>query len=58
MPAGPGLPISWPNVTRMNSTEQVRLVRGSHIVTKRLFDHEKCYFFQGLGRADHLRHSL
>jgi glycerol-3-phosphate dehydrogenase len=32
---------------RLNSTEGVRLVRGSHIVTKRLFDHEKCYFFQG-----------
>ncbi|UWR24509.1 glycerol-3-phosphate dehydrogenase [Sulfitobacter sp. S190] len=32
---------------RVNSTEGVRLVRGSHIVTKRLFDHEKCYFFQG-----------
>ena len=29
------------------STEGVRLVRGSHIVTKRLFDHAKCYFFQG-----------
>ena len=25
----------------------VRLVRGSHIVTKRLFEHDKCYFFQG-----------
>ncbi len=32
---------------RLNSTEGVRLVRGSHIVTKRLFDHDKCYFFQG-----------
>jgi len=32
---------------RINATEGVRLVRGSHIVTKRLFDHEKCYFFQG-----------
>ncbi|UWQ01402.1 glycerol-3-phosphate dehydrogenase [Aliiroseovarius crassostreae] len=29
------------------SRENVRLVRGSHIVTKRLFDHDKCYFFQG-----------
>ena len=29
------------------STERVRLVRGSHIVTRRLFDHDKCYFFQG-----------
>ena len=34
-------------VARINSTEGVRLVRGSHIVTKRLFDHDKCYFFQG-----------
>ncbi|SHH29466.1 glycerol-3-phosphate dehydrogenase [Marivita hallyeonensis] len=32
---------------RLNSKEGVRLVRGSHIVTRRLFDHDKCYFFQG-----------
>ena len=32
---------------RINSSERVRLVRGSHIVTRRLFDHGKCYFFQG-----------
>ncbi len=25
----------------------IRLVRGSHIVTKRLFDHDRAYFFQG-----------
>ncbi len=31
----------------INSTEGVRLVRGSHIVTKKLFDHDRCYFFQG-----------
>ncbi len=31
----------------VDSTEDVRLVRGSHIVTKRLFDHDKAYFFQG-----------
>ncbi|NDW52792.1 glycerol-3-phosphate dehydrogenase [Aliiroseovarius sp. PrR006] len=30
-----------------NSQDSVRLVRGSHIVTKKLFDHDKCYFFQG-----------
>ena len=30
-----------------NTTEGVRLVRGSHIVTERLYDHDKCYFFQG-----------
>jgi len=33
------------NVARINSTEGVRLVRGSHIVTKKLFDHDRCYFF-------------
>ena len=32
---------------RSNATDGVRLVRGSHIVTKRLYDHDKCYFLQG-----------
>ncbi|MCB1343298.1 MAG: glycerol-3-phosphate dehydrogenase, partial [Pseudooceanicola sp.] len=32
---------------KINSSESTRLVRGSHIVTRRLFDHDKCYFFQG-----------
>ena len=32
---------------RSNSSDGVRLVRGSHIVTRKLFDHDKCYFFQG-----------
>jgi len=31
----------------LNSRENVRLVRGSHIVTRRLFDHDKAYFLQG-----------
>lgn len=35
------------NTAKIDSNESVRLVRGSHIVTKKLFDHEKCYFFQG-----------
>ncbi|CUH98021.1 glycerol-3-phosphate dehydrogenase [Leisingera aquaemixtae] len=30
-----------------NSRENVRLVRGSHIVVPKLFDHGRCYFFQG-----------
>ena len=29
------------------ATERVRLVRGSHIVTRRLYDHDKSYLFQG-----------
>ena len=34
-------------MVRLNTTEGIRLVRGSHIVTKKLYDHDKCYFFQG-----------
>jgi glycerol-3-phosphate dehydrogenase len=35
------------NTVRIDTTEGVRLVRGSHIVTRKLYDHDKCYFFQG-----------
>lgn len=35
------------NTAKIDSSESVRLVRGSHIVTKKLFDHDKCYLFQG-----------
>ena len=35
------------DVTRIETKEGVRLVRGSHIVTRRLYDHDRCYFFQG-----------
>ncbi|MEO1797339.1 MAG: glycerol-3-phosphate dehydrogenase [Pseudomonadota bacterium] len=35
------------SVARSNTKEAVRLVRGSHIVTKRLYAHDKCYFLQG-----------
>ena len=35
------------NIARLDTSDRVRLVRGSHIVTKRLYDHDKCYFFQG-----------
>ena len=30
-----------------DSCKTVRLVRGSHIVTRRLYTHDRCYFFQG-----------
>ncbi|MCY4335963.1 MAG: glycerol-3-phosphate dehydrogenase [Litoreibacter sp.] len=45
--AGPWAGEVIQSAVRLNSSENVRLVRGSHIVTKRLFDHDKCYFFQG-----------
>lgn len=35
------------DAVNISSTEGVRLVRGSHIVTKKLYDHDKGYFFQG-----------
>ncbi|NKB28996.1 MAG: glycerol-3-phosphate dehydrogenase [Rhodobacteraceae bacterium] len=35
------------NTVRINSTEGVRLVRGSHIVVSKLYNHDRCYFFQG-----------
>jgi glycerol-3-phosphate dehydrogenase len=33
-------------VVRANSPAQVRLVKGSHIVLRRLFDHDRAYIFQ------------
>lgn len=35
------------DVVHAEDPASVRLVRGSHIVTRRLFDHDRCYFFQG-----------
>ncbi len=32
--------------TGVNSPAKVRLVQGSHIVVKKLFDHDRCYIFQ------------
>jgi glycerol-3-phosphate dehydrogenase len=31
----------------LGGRDRVRLVRGSHIVTRRLYEHDRCYFFQG-----------
>lgn len=45
--AGPWVEDVIHQKVRLNTKEGVRLVRGSHIVTKRLFDHDKAYFFQG-----------
>ena len=45
--AGPWVGNVLRGTLKSNSAAGVRLVRGSHIVTKRLFDHDKCYFFQG-----------
>lgn len=45
--AGPFVSAVMKDVLPTTSKEGVRLVRGSHIVTRRLYDHDRCYFFQG-----------
>ena len=44
---GPWVADVMRDVAGSDSREKVRLVRGSHIVTRRLFDHDRCYFLQG-----------
>ncbi len=46
--AGPWVGDVLRGTLQSNQPGDVRLVRGSHIVTKRLFKHDKCYFFQGV----------
>ncbi|MDF1854399.1 glycerol-3-phosphate dehydrogenase [Pseudooceanicola sp.] len=45
--AGPWVGDILRSTIRSNTQGDVRLVRGSHIVTRRLYDHDKCYFLQG-----------
>jgi glycerol-3-phosphate dehydrogenase len=45
--AGPWVGAVLGHLPGPETGENVRLVRGSHIITRRLFDHDKCYFFQG-----------
>lgn len=45
--AGPWVGAVLNGALGLNANDKVRLVRGSHIVTRRLYDHDKCYFFQG-----------
>ncbi|MEZ5911424.1 MAG: glycerol-3-phosphate dehydrogenase [Paracoccaceae bacterium] len=45
--AGPWVGRVIADTLGISTTERVRLVRGSHIVTRRLFNPDRCYFFQG-----------
>ena len=58
MPPAPGSTMSssrrWARTARSN----VRLVKGSHIVIKKHFEHDRCYIFQNARWPHHLRHSL
>lgn len=44
--AGPWVADVLNQRVRSNSTSRVRLVKGSHIVLKKLFDHDRAYIFQ------------
>ncbi len=44
--AGPWVDEVARGVVRANEAAEIRLVRGSHIVTHRLFDHDRAYIFQ------------
>lgn len=44
--AGPWVSEVLAQVVRQNEPAKVRLVKGSHVVVKRLYDHDKCYIFQ------------
>lgn len=45
--AGPWVADVIRDITRTEVSDGVRLVRGSHIVTRRLFDHDRGYLLQG-----------
>lgn len=45
--AGPWVSDILRDVTQTPTTAAIRLVRGSHIVTRKLYDHDRSYFFQG-----------
>ena len=45
--SGPWIADVIKNVAKIDTHEGVRLVRGSHIVVKKLFEHDKPYFLQG-----------
>jgi glycerol-3-phosphate dehydrogenase len=44
--AGPWVAQVFANVIRANAPAKVRLVQGSHLVVKKLYEHDRCYIFQ------------
>ena len=44
--AGPWVASVLSDALKTNAKAKVRLVQGSHIVVKRLYDHDRCYIFQ------------
>ncbi len=49
--AGPWVGEVLANVVGLNDPDKIRMVKGSHLVVDRLYDHDRCYIFQnGDGR--------
>lgn len=44
--SGPWLDTLLPHISHTRTTEHIRMVKGSHILVKQLFDHERAYIFQ------------
>ncbi len=44
--AGPWVSLVLGNVVHRNAPARIRMVKGSHIVVRRLFKHDRCYIFQ------------
>lgn len=44
--AGPWVSLVLSEVLGAKTSARIRLVKGSHIVVRRLFDHDRCYIFQ------------
>jgi glycerol-3-phosphate dehydrogenase len=44
--AGPWVGQVLASTLRINSAAKIRLVQGSHIVVRRIYDHDRCYIFQ------------
>jgi len=48
--AGPWVDKVFATVTRRNDVSNIRLVQGSHIVVRKLYDHDRAYIFQNADR--------
>lgn len=44
--SGPWLDDLMPHISHTETKEHIRMVKGSHIIVNRLFDHERAYIFQ------------
>jgi glycerol-3-phosphate dehydrogenase len=44
--SGPWLDELLPHISHSETKEHIRMVKGSHIIVNRLFDHERAYIFQ------------